>query len=410
MNIWIFNHYAVDPNSSGGTRHYDLAYELTKRGHKVTIIASSFNHFMKKEKIRYGKGTFVAKESINGVNYLWIKTKKYNGSVKRIVNILDYSWKAYKASKKEINTNKPDIIIGSTVHPLASYIGYLVSKKYKIIYYFEERDLWPQTFVDFGKISSNNLVTKVLYKFEKMLYDKAKRVIVLFAKAPDYVISKGVDKSKVIYLPNGVNLNNYQDIQADSKISEVTQQYKYKVVYTGSHGTANNLDPLIETANILQNKLGNKDIQFILVGNGLLKGKLIEQAKSYNLKNVTFLDSIPKNKIPFLLSQADLSFVSLKESPLYKWGFSMNKLFDYMASGLPIMMYASKEIAGDFKDIFGVDLSQSSDELANNILLRINDETYKKKVNHSLKEYVRNNYSWKKLAFDLESYMERDIK
>jgi hypothetical protein len=25
MNIWIFNHYAVGPGSSGGTRHYDLA-------------------------------------------------------------------------------------------------------------------------------------------------------------------------------------------------------------------------------------------------------------------------------------------------------------------------------------------------------------------------------------------------
>ncbi|MFD1446651.1 glycosyltransferase family 4 protein [Oceanobacillus profundus] len=408
MNIWIFNHYAVDPKSSGGTRHYDLAYQLIKRGHKVTIFASSYNHFIKKETVSYDKGMQYKKESVNGVDYVWINTTEYIGTAKRILNILDYTRKSYKTAKKELGKNIPDIVIGSSVHPLAAYIGYLISKKVKKPYYFEERDLWPQTFVDFGKVSARNPIVKLLYRFESFLYKKADRIIVLFNKAPDYVYSRGINKSKVIYLPNGVNLDSYKEVQKDESLFEELQQHKYKVIYTGSHGIANHLEPFIDTANIIQNKMKITDIQFVLVGNGLLKEKLIRQAKSYKLSNITFLDSIPKEKIPYLLSQADLSFISLRKSPLYKWGFSMNKIYDYMASGLPIMMYSTKEIVGEFSNINGVELSESPEELAENILSSIYNEDFKLEANKSLKGYVEGNFDWNKLAIMLEEKMLED--
>lgn len=51
MNIWMINHCALTPDMSWGTRHYDFAKELVKRGHKVTIIASSF-HYAKFEEMK----------------------------------------------------------------------------------------------------------------------------------------------------------------------------------------------------------------------------------------------------------------------------------------------------------------------------------------------------------------------
>ncbi len=406
MNIWIFNHYATTPVYVGGTRHYDLAYELVKKGHEVTIFASSYNHFVKEETHRYDSGVSSVKESINGINFVWVKTAAYQGTIKRIKNILDYTYNAYRAGIKELKTEEPDIIIGSSVHPLAAYIGYLISKKSKSVFYFEERDLWPQTFVDFGKLSKHNPIAQALYVFEKFLYQKAAKIIVLFDKAADYVESRGVDNDKVVYLPNGVNIESFQEIRQDEDILRVMQSYKYTVVYTGSHGIANHLEPLIETANLLKD---NSDVQFILVGNGLKKNDLIRLARTNNLSNVTFLDPISKEKIPYLLSLADLSFISIKKSPLYKWGFSMNKLYDYMASGLPVMMYSSKEVIGSFKDVEGINLSESPDELATDILNKIHDEQYKLQTGYALRKYVENNYSWAKLAIKLELHMLSDV-
>ncbi|CDQ18950.1 glycosyltransferase family 4 protein [Halobacillus karajensis] len=409
MKIWIFNHYSTTPNHVGGTRHYDLAYELIKKGHEVTIFASSFNHFQKKETINYEANSYSKKVNVNGVNYVWIKTIKYNGTLKRIFNILDYTRKAYKIAKDEIHNNGPDIVLGSSIHPLAAFIGYRISRKAESAFYFEERDLWPQTFVDFGKISKNNPISKILYSLEKFLYDRSDKIIVLFDKASKYVASRNVEKNKIIYLPNGVNIENYYNYKKDQEISNLMNSFNYKVVYTGSHGIANHLEPLIEAANLLQNKEGNLDIQFILVGNGLEKPKLIKLAKKYSLKNVTFVDSIPKEKIPFLLSLADLSFISIKKSPLYKWGFSMNKLYDYMASGLPIIMYSSKDVVGNLKGVYGVNLAESYNDLAKDILTISYDEMYKNSAGDSLKKFVRESYSWDKLALKLESHMIEDI-
>ena len=43
MNVWILNHYAGTP-AEQATRTYDLATGLVRRGHHVTVIASSFSH------------------------------------------------------------------------------------------------------------------------------------------------------------------------------------------------------------------------------------------------------------------------------------------------------------------------------------------------------------------------------
>ncbi|UWG96986.1 glycosyltransferase family 4 protein [Dehalobacter sp. DCM] len=405
MNIWVFNHYATTPSNVGGTRHYDLASALLKEGHRVTIFASSFNHFEKRETRAYDQGASFCKETINGIDFIWIKTANYHGTVKRLHNILNYTFRGYRAAKKELMATIPDIVIGSSVHPLAAYIAYRIAKRAKKPFYFEERDLWPQTFVDFGKLSRNNPIARLLYFFERHLYLQATKIIVLFDKAIDYVVSRNIDRNKVIHIPNGVVLDNYNTMVADTVVAQAIQSYPYTVIYTGSHGIANHLEPLIETAKLLRD---HTDIHFLLVGDGLEKNNLIRLAQGYQLQNVTFLHPIPKEKIPYLLSLADLSFISMKKSPLYQWGFSMNKLYDYMASGLPIMMHASKEIVGDFSDIDGVTLAETPAQLAQQILQRIYDDDYKLNAGNSLKDYVEKNYSWEKLALRLESHMQAD--
>lgn len=408
MNIWIFNHYATAPSHVGGTRHYDLAKELVDRGYSVTIFASSFNHFSKKEMVFDTIKTSFHKEVIDGISYIWLKTPPYNNSLGRIKNILSYTLNSYLRAKKEVLIDNPDIIIGSSVHPLAAIVGYLMALKTKSKFYFEERDLWPQTFVDFQKISPKNPIAIILYRVERYLYEKADKIIVLFNKAPDYVRSRGIDSNKVIYLPNGVNYSNFLQMNEYEEIDNIFEPFKDKVVvvYAGSHGEANHLDSIIN----LFKQVSNEKLHLLMIGDGPEKGRLIQKAQKYKLNNITFENAIPKEKIPYLLNKANIGIISVKDSPLYKWGFSMNKLFDYMAAELPIVMVTNPTLVGDLGEKKGIIVNNSLKELAQVLDTYANDPVKQKNDGVYLREYVQEKFSWSVLADHIEKAFIDDIR
>lgn len=407
MNIWIFNHYATSPNHVGGTRHFDLAKNLCDKGHEVTIFASSFNHFSKKEMIfDETKGNYQI-EIIDGVRFIWVNTPPYLSLLGRIRNILSYTLKSYHRAKQEIEN--PDVVIGSSVHPLAAIVGYLISKKTNSKFYFEERDLWPQTFVDFGKLSKRNPLVIILYKIENLLYQKANRIIVLFEKAKDYVVSRGISEEKVIYLPNGVDTSNYEQLKKSQNVDKLFHELdgKFVVVYTGSHGIANHLEPVIELFSRLRY---NPHLHLLMVGDGPYKKELIKMAKIEELQNITFVDPLPKSEIPYLLSKANMSIISIMDSPLYKWGFSMNKIYDYMAAGLPILMITNPRTAGSLKEVNGIYVSENLEKFER-VINNYYTNTDKLKIDSQLLvKYVKDRYSWRVLANKLDSYLCKDTK
>jgi glycosyltransferase involved in cell wall biosynthesis len=106
-------------------------------------------------------------------------------------------------------------------------------------------------------------------------------------------------------------------------------------MYAGALGTANNLDIVIDSAGILKPKYPN--VKFVFVGEGIEKSKLIQKAKLLKLDNVEFKNPVKKEEISGLLGKADVLFFNLPNLAVFKYGISSNKLFDYLASGKPII-------------------------------------------------------------------------
>lgn len=404
MNIWILNHYAISPRFSGGSRHFDLAQQLVKKGHTVRIFASSFNHFERKETIVYSNSKF-KNEEISGVTFTWISTPPYEDAISRVKNIIFYSLRLNRILKKELKKNEPpDVILGSSVHPLTPLVGIKRAKKSGALFYFEERDLWPQTFIDFGILKENSIISKVLFKIEKYLYENCDRVIFLFDRAHIYAESKGLAPEKHITLPNGFNSNRFQD--NNSKINQNLKTIlrelanKKLCIYTGSMGVANHMFPLLELAK----EMKNEDFHFLYVGNGDQKQKLVEYKERENLQNVSFVDSIPKEQIPALLECADFGLISMKDSPLYRWGFSMNKIYDYLAAGLPIIMYSNVEYIGSLEGNDAILKSTSIRDMKFELLNRENID----------RELIRRDaygkYSWDILSEKLLRQVEIDMR
>jgi glycosyltransferase involved in cell wall biosynthesis len=393
MNIWIFNHHALTPDMSGGTRHFDFAKELIKRGHKVTIFASSFHYATHKELKNYTENYFI-KESYDGVDFIWLKTRPYQGNgIGRVLNMLDYMFKVQNIS---LTCKKPDVIIGSSVHLFAVYAAYKVAKKFDVPFIMEVRDIWPQTLIDLGMSKWHPFVILLGY-LEKFLYKKAAKIITLLPFAYRHIEKFGVKKENIIWISNGVDISNFIDIKSNKS------EY-FNVTYTGSISTANVLETLFYVAKKLDKKY---NIQFNIVGDGNLKDVFKNYVKEENITNVNFIDSVSKDKIPQILADSDILYVGLKDSPLYKYGISLNKIYDYLASSKPIIFASNAENNPIDDAKAGITIPPEDEIMLQKSILKLYTMSEKERKSNFSNgfEYVKNNFSIQSLTDKLENLL-----
>lgn len=335
--VWIFNHYAHGTFFQKGGRHYWFAKNLIKKGYEPTIFCASTRH-NSDVSIPIPTGTYELK-NVEGIPYAFVKTSKYKNGVERLLNM----WNFYKnlfpsANEYSKKFGKPDVILASSVHPLTLLAGIKIAKKYNVPCICEIRDLWPETIVQYGSLKKNSMLAKLLYKGEKWLYKRADQLIFTIPGGKDYVEEIGLDPSKVRYINNGVDLEEFNRnketfMYADEHLDDPST---FKILYTGSMGIANELSYLVKAAEEIQKK-GISNIQFILFGHGSQRAKLEEYVQNKGLSNVVFKGKVDKKYIPNILSKSNLNVFTGKHIALYKYGLSLNKLFDYIASGKPTL-------------------------------------------------------------------------
>ena len=332
--VWILNHYAQVPGGAGGTRHYNLARHLLSYGWKSSIIAASVE-------LNTGTQRLAANEmkritDFDGVTFLWVRTPRYKGnSGGRIKNMLVYSIRVLFNSVVD-GLDRPDVIVGSSVHPFAAWSGAILARRFKVQFIFEVRDLWPQTLIDMGRLRPDGLVTKLLQMLEKWLYHRAARIIVLLPKASDYIVPLGVAANKIVWIPNGVDLTSYHETHI------LPAHAKFTLMYFGAHGQANGLDCLLKAMFELKKLPQGDRVHLRIIGDGPLKPALQNLARDLELNNVEFEEPVPKQQIPALAAEADGFVISVPDLPqLYRYGISPNKLFDYFAAAKPIIIASS---------------------------------------------------------------------
>lgn len=332
MKIWIVNHYAIPPNQPGGTRHYSLSRALIDRGHEVTIIAASFDH-MTREETRLQAGEQARLEVLGDVPFLWVRASPYQGNgLDRLKNTLTFS-KRFPAKASQLLGEKPDVILGSSPHLFAADTARKLARKWNIPFVLETRDLWPQTLIDIGNLKPGHPMVRWMAAIERRLYREAKQIITLAPLAVNHIARCGGTCEKTCWIPNGIDLSLLPSPQPPPS------QGVFTLMHAGSHAVSDGLETLLVAALLLQSK--GLQARFRFIGDGNAKASLIQHAKSLGLHNVSFEDPVPKSDIYRLLAQADAFVVNVKDSPLFKYGASFNKFFDYLAMARPTVIAAN---------------------------------------------------------------------
>ncbi len=338
MKILYVNHYAGSTVHGMEFRPFYLAREWVRAGHEVLIVAASYSHVRAVQPEMDGPER---NEIIDGVRYRWYRTPAYSGNgVGRIRNMLSFLGILFREARRLADEFKPDVVIASSTYPMDIWPCRRIARHAQARLVFEVHDLWPLTPMQLGGMSRRHPFIMVVQSAEGYAYRHADKVVSLLPKADGYMRSRGMEASKFVCIPNGIDDAEWEDAEplpesVKACLDELRAGGLPLVGYAGTYGLANALDLLLDTARLLQGVA-----RIVMVGGGPERDRLLRRIVDEGLDNVTLLPPIPKRAVRTYLEAVDIAFMAMMPEPLYQYGIAPNKLVDYMMSGRPIVFSA----------------------------------------------------------------------
>lgn len=398
MNILYVNHYAGHPEYGMEFRPFHLAEEWQKNGHQALIVGADFSHLRGKNPASTG---FEIKDN---VNYYWIKTPKYkDNGFGRVLNIFAFVGRLFLRNKTILNHIKPDVVVASSTYPFDIFPAWCIAKKAKAKLVLEIHDLWPLSLTELGGMSKYHPFVLAVALAEQFAYRLPDKIISILPKTFEHAKKFGVKPENFSVVPNGIVIKDWDNQEKlpsshQSEIDKLKEQGKFLVGYAGAHGVANALTYLIDAAKILE----NKNIHIILVGDGQEKENLLKYAEKQGLTNISFLGRISKNAIPTILEQMDVLYIGLQKQPLFKFGISPNKIFDYMMSARPVINSITAGNDPIMEANCGLSVESEDANLLAEAIIKMSKMTPQERDKLGLngKEYVMAKHDYKILAED----------
>lgn len=384
MKIWLMNHYATSMYRDKAGRHYWFAKKLEKAGHDVTVFCAT-TFLTNTDNIDTGKAKYLVEET-GGTPFVFVKTSPYTGNgIDRVKNMVTFFLNLIPSAKKIAKAQgKPDVIVASSVHPLTMVAGILLGRKLKRPCICEIRDLWPEAIFSFGKSREKSLLGRILIAGEHWIYKNADALIFTKEGDTDYLKEKGwvteqggdIDLGKCHYINNGVDLAAYT-AQISSEVLEdedLTDPACFNVVYAGTIRPVNNVGNLLDCAAIIKNKPGYENVRFLIFGDGSELETLRGRAEEEQLDNVKLKGFVARKYMPYILSKSSVNILNYSQNE-YNWtrGNSSNKLFEYMASGKPVISTVKMGYSIINKYSCGVELEECTPQCLAEAITRFHD-------------------------------------
>lgn len=313
----------------------DICTEWVKRGYKVTVLTGIPN---------YPQG-----EYFEGYDLVHKRTEEWNGiriiripliprghnSIGLVANYFSFVLSGF--IWKSLTKIKADYVFTFEVSPMTqALIGVWYAKKNKIPHYLYVQDLWPEN-VEIVTGIHSPFILKPIGKMVDYIYKNCNQI---FATSPSFVkeiCKRGVDEEKVHYWPQYAE-EFYRPMEKKT-VPEIPDDGSFKIIFTGNIGTAQGLEILPRTAELLK----DENVKFVVVGDGRYLEAFIDEVKKREVRDrFIMIPRQPAERIPELLAACDVAFLSFQDEEL--WAMTIPaKLQSYMACGMPVIAAAKGE-------------------------------------------------------------------
>lgn len=397
MRVLYIHQYFCTRAGRSGTRSYEFARHLVRRGHHVTMLTSTSDL----SDVQLAPGESVGRFDVEGIEVVAVRVgySQKMGALGRIRSFLAFM---LRSSQLACRMRGHDVVIATSTPLTVGLPGMLASLVQRVPLVFEVRDLWPEAPIQMGVIG-NPLLAAFLRAFERLVYRRSRHVIALSPGMRDGVVAAGTPPEKVTVIPNCSDLDLFQPGEPElAQLARFGLQDRFVVAYAGSMGEANGTHLMIDAAALLQEQDWN-DVRFLVIGQGREAAAIQERVRDMGLGNIVFAGSVPRQEVASLLRLAHVCLVLFKNLPVLATN-SPNKLFDALAAGRPVLV----NNPGWTRDLVlrhGVGLyaePDSSLSLATQILWLAQNPAARADMGRAARRLAENRFDRKKLALEFE--------
>jgi len=338
MRILFITPYFSPDYAASSPVYAAFAAELANKGHEVTVVTGM--PYYGRERLWEGyEGKLLVREQVSG--YKIVRLYTYVSARQNLPARIFSLWLFNMLSFFHIIVTKgcdvafipnPFIQAGLALHFLATL------RKVPVV--FSVEDIYPDVAVrvtSFGK-----WFAPLLGALEKSCYRRARFVRVLSGEMRDQLRAAGVPDDKLLLVPNLADTDFIRPLPRNNRFREKygIAEDTFVVMYAGNMGLSSGLEVVIEAAELLREE---RDVLFLLIGEGVRRLQLQEAAAARQLPNVRFVPFQPREELPWVLAAADLSLVTL--APGIANESLPSKTYWLLASGRPVVAVAPKGAA-----------------------------------------------------------------
>jgi len=331
MNIvYVHQHFSTTRGATG-TRSYDFARLLVDRGHRVTVITGVYGPS------DIGRGRYeglVTRRTVDGIDVRIVNVLYDNRQAfwRRLLSFLLFM---VVSTLEVLRVRDADVVFATSTPLTAGFPGAVARYVRRVPFVFEVRDIWPESAVQFGALRNPVLVLLATLA-ERAFYHAASRVVAISRRMAERLHGRlGRQGWKVCVIPLGADYALFAGARPDAEWRRAHGlEGKFVAVFAGAHGRVNALPWVLRAAALLRDDVR---IRIVLIGTGILKPLLMEQARREGLDNVLFLDPVPKERLAGILKACNLGLMTLDNLPVFDTACP-NKFMDYLAAGLPVLV------------------------------------------------------------------------
>ncbi|MBD3383428.1 glycosyltransferase [candidate division KSB1 bacterium] len=405
MRILYLSQYYPPEIGATQTRAFEMASNLVRLGHSVTMITEFPNHPLGEIPPHY-RGKIYQRTTESGIDLLrmWVFARKKKNFVTRMLFYLSFMVMSFIGGC--LLRRRYDIVYATSPPLFVAVSGYALARLKRSRFVMEVRDLWPESAIVLGELRNPRFI-RWSEQLERFLYNHARCVVTVTRGIYQYLGERGYTAEKVKFIPNGANTDTYKPAEKDRALltSLGIDPDKFIIIYTGLLGLIHGMEFVLYAARRLK---ADADIFFLFVGDGVLKEKMIQTAAELGLDNIKFLEAQPEKALPGFIQSSDAGLVTTRKIDLCK-GTLPVKMFTYMACAKPILLCVEGE-ARELVEESRVGLNvepENTDELIEAIKTLKSNSVLADEMGKRGRLFVERHFSRRALAKELETVLQR---